>query len=216
VRINSYLQSLDFSKSAIDPNLYFKVIENHPMILVLYVDDLFLTGEEHLIVQCKRELTSEFEIKDIGLIHYFLGLEVWKKSDEIFLSQGKYAVDILRRFSMLDCKSMSTSMVSNLKKLHKSDFEFDLVDPSMYRQLIGSLMYSIHTRPYICFVVSALSQFMSEPRYRHWIAAKHVLRYLRGSIAYGLRYCYPRYLGITRRSCLEAHMVLDMEYRERD
>jgi hypothetical protein len=79
-------------------------------------------------------------------------------------------------------------MVSNLKKLHKSDSESDLVDPSMYRQLIGSLMYLIHTRPDICFAVSALSQFMSEPRHRHWIAAKHVLRYLRGSIAYGLRY----------------------------
>ena len=105
-RIDNYLQSLDFSKSAADPNLYFKVIENHPLILVLYVDDLFLTGEEQLISQCKRELTSEFEMKDIGLMHYFLGLEVWQKSDEIFLSQGKYVVDILRRFGMLDCKSI--------------------------------------------------------------------------------------------------------------
>jgi hypothetical protein len=187
-RIDNYLQSLDFSKSAADPNLYFKVIENHPLILILYVDDLFLTGEEQLIAQCKRELTSEFEMKDIGLMHYFLGLEVWQRSDEIFLSQGKYTVDILRRFGMLDCKPMSTPMVSNLKKLHESDSGSDLVDPSLYRQLIGSLMYLIHTRPDICFDVSALSQFMSEPRHRHWIAAKHILRYLRGSIAYGLRY----------------------------
>jgi hypothetical protein len=79
-------------------------------------------------------------------------------------------------------------MVSNLKKLHKSDSKSDLVDPSIYRQLIGSLMYLIHTRPDICFVVSALSQFMSESRDRHWIVAKHVLIYLRGSIAYGIRY----------------------------
>jgi len=73
---------LDFSKSAVDPNLYFKVIKNHPLILVLYVDDLFLTAEEQLIAQCKRELNSEFEMKDIRLMHYFLGLEVWKKLDE--------------------------------------------------------------------------------------------------------------------------------------
>jgi hypothetical protein len=83
---------------------------------------------------------------------------------------------------------MSTPMVSNLKKLHESNFGSDLVEPSLYRQLIGSLMYLIHTRPDICFVVSAFSQFMSEPRHRHWIVAKHILRYLKGSIAYGLRY----------------------------
>jgi hypothetical protein len=127
-------------------------------------------------------------MKDIGLMHYFLGLEVWQRIDEIFLSQGKYTVDILRRFGILDCKSMSTPMVFNLKRLHESDSKSDLVDPSMYKQLIGSLMYLIHTRPNICFAVSALSQFMSEPRHKHWITTKHVLRYLRGSIAYGLRY----------------------------
>ena len=69
--------------------------------------DLFLTGEEQLIAQCKRELTSEFEIKDLSLMHYFLGLEVWQKLGEIFLTQGKYAVDILQRFGMQVCKSMS-------------------------------------------------------------------------------------------------------------
>ena len=120
-RIDGYLQNLGFSKSVANPNLYFKVVKNHPLILVLYVDDLFLTGEEHLIAQCKRELTSEFEMKDLGFMHYFLGLEVWQSSDGIFLSQGKYTVDVLRRFGMLDCKSMSTPMVSNLKKLHESD-----------------------------------------------------------------------------------------------
>jgi hypothetical protein len=101
VRTDNCLQSLDFSKSAVDPNLYFKVIENHPLILVLYVDDLFLKGEEQLIAQCKRELTSEFKMKDIGLMHYMLGLKVWQRSDEIFLSQEKYTVDILRKFGML-------------------------------------------------------------------------------------------------------------------
>jgi hypothetical protein len=80
---------LGFSKSVADPNLYFKVVKNHPLILVLYVDDMFLTEEEHLIAQCKRELTSEFEMKDLGLMHYFLGLEVSQRSDRIFLSQGK-------------------------------------------------------------------------------------------------------------------------------
>jgi hypothetical protein len=89
---------------------------------------------------------------------------------------------------MLDCKFMSTPMVSNLKKLHDSEFGSDLVNPSLYRHLIRSLMYLIHTRLDICFIVSALSQFMSYMRHEHWIATKHILIYLRGSIAYGLRY----------------------------
>jgi hypothetical protein len=116
-RIDSFLQSLGFTKSIADPNLYIKVVQNHPVILVLYVDDLFLTGEENLIAQTKREFSIEFEMKDLGLMHHFLGLEVWQKPGEIFLSQSKYTVDVLRRFGMMDCKSMTTPMISNLKKL---------------------------------------------------------------------------------------------------
>ena len=98
--MDGYLHSLGFSKSTADSNLYFKVVHNHILILVLYVDDLFLTSEEQLIAQCKRELTSGFEMTDLGLMHYFLGLEVWQKPGEIFLTQGKYVVDILQRFGM--------------------------------------------------------------------------------------------------------------------
>jgi hypothetical protein len=85
-RIDNFLQSLGFTKSITDPNLYIMIVQNHPVILVLYVDDLFLTGEENLIAQTKRELSAEFEMKDLGLMDYFLGLEVWQKPAEIFLS----------------------------------------------------------------------------------------------------------------------------------
>lgn len=139
-RINGFLQSLRFNKSTVDSNLYFKVVENQPIILVLYVDDLFMTGEEKRIVECKRELIFEFEMKNLGLMHYFLGLEFWQKPNEIFLSQGKYAVDILKRFGMMNCRSMATPMVANLKKLHDSDSRSNLVDPTMYRQLVGYLI----------------------------------------------------------------------------
>ena len=81
--------------------------------MLLYVDDLFLTGEEKLILDSKRKLAAEFEMKDLSMMHYFLGLEVWQKPSEIVLSQGKYAVDILKRFGMMDCKSMSTPMTMN-------------------------------------------------------------------------------------------------------
>jgi hypothetical protein len=77
---------------------------------------------------------------------------------------------------MMDYMSMATPMVSNLKKLHESAYGSDLVDPTMYQQLIGSLMYLIHTKPDICFALNVLSQFMSEPGHIHWVAVKHVLK----------------------------------------
>jgi hypothetical protein len=76
-RINSYLLSVGFVKSEADSNLYFSLVSDDPLILVLYVDDLFLTGSEKLIEECKESLALEFEMKDIGLMHYFLGLKVW-------------------------------------------------------------------------------------------------------------------------------------------
>ena len=76
-RIDGYLASLGFTKSVVNPNLYYKVDGSDPLILVLYVDDLFLTGAEQLIVLCKRVLASKFKMKNLGVMHYFLGLEVW-------------------------------------------------------------------------------------------------------------------------------------------
>ena len=70
-------------------------MNNAPVILLLYVDNLFLTGVESLITQCKKELSSEFDMKDLGLMHYYFGLEVWQKRGEVFLRQGKYAIKIL-------------------------------------------------------------------------------------------------------------------------
>jgi hypothetical protein len=103
-KIDEYLMSLGFDKSVVDPNLYYHIVGDECLILVLYVDDLFLTGSKSLIVECKHALTSEFEMKDLGMMHYFLGLEVWQRTDEIFLGQGKYTVEILKKFEMTDCK----------------------------------------------------------------------------------------------------------------
>jgi hypothetical protein len=124
-------------------------MDNEPVILLLYVDDLFLTGEEKLITECKKRLAVEFEMKDLGLMHYFLGLEVWQSPERIFLNQGKYTVEILKRFDMLECKSMNTPMETKLKLL--VDTSSDLIDATLYRQIIGSLMYSTkQTRHLFC------------------------------------------------------------------
>jgi hypothetical protein len=153
----------------------------------MYVDDLFLTGEEKLIIDCKKKLAAEFEMKDLGLMHYFLGLEVWQKSPEkIFLNQGKYAVEILKRFDMLECKSMNTPMETKLKLL--VDTSSEVIDATLYKQIIGSLMYLTTTKPDICFDVNTLSQFLVEPRRVHLVAAKHVMRYLKGTLDFGISY----------------------------
>jgi hypothetical protein len=119
-------------------------------------------------------------------MHYFLGLEVWQSPEKIFLNQGKYAVEILKRFDMLECKSMNTPMETKLKLL--VDTSSELVDATLHKQIIGSLMYLTNTRPDICFVVNTSSQYLVEPRRVHLVAAKHVMRYLKGTLDFGL--CY--------------------------
>jgi hypothetical protein len=125
-------------------------------------------------------------MKDLGPMHYFLGLEVWQSLERIFLNEGKYALEILKRFDMLECKAMNTPMEMNLELL--VDTSSELVDATLYRQIIGSLMYLTNTREDICFAVNTLSQYLVEPIHVHLVAAKHVRRYLKGTLDYGL--CY--------------------------
>eukprot|EP00253_Pinus_taeda_P014573 PITA_14573 len=211
-RIDNYLMKLGFTRSEADPNLYFKVEDDKPLILVLYVDDLFLTGADPLIHKCKRELAFEFKMKDLGLMDYFLGLEVWQKQGEFFLSQGKYVVKILERFGMVDCKPVTTPMELNFKKLCGSVAKPALGNASEYRELIGALMFLVKSRLDICFAVNTLSQYMLESHHSHWIGAKNLLRYLRGIITHGLRSlpkmkqklvasCEAEYIAASMASC---------------
>ena len=91
------------------------------------------------------------------MMHYFSGLEAWQTTDEIFLSQGKYTVEIVNKFGTMDYKSMPTPMVMNLEKMNEASSTSGEIDPHLYRQLIGSLMYLVNTRPDICYAVSILS-----------------------------------------------------------
>eukprot|EP00253_Pinus_taeda_P028057 PITA_28057 len=135
----------------------------------------------------ERELASEFEM-DLELMQYFLGLEVWQKPGEIFLSQGKYIVKLLERCGMVDCKSVNTLMELNFKKLCGSVVGPELANPIEYRQLVGALMFLVNSRPDICFSVNTLSQYMVEPHHIHWIVAKHIdIRYhfIRDTVQWG-------------------------------
>ena len=96
---------------------------------------------------------------------------------------------------MEDYRPMPTPMIANWKKIDTS--EDDEVDPTLYRQLIGSMMYMVNTRLNICYAINTLSQFMVEPRRAHWAAAKHVLRYLQGTVDLGLKYTRGNDIGLS-------------------
>eukprot|EP00253_Pinus_taeda_P001646 PITA_01646 len=140
----------------------------------------------HLIHGIKQDLCSTFDMTDLGLLHYCLGVEVWQTENNIFLSQSKYARNLVDRFRMQDCKPATTPMEPGLKLSAQSSSP--LVDETLFRQLVGSLIYLTATRLDINFVVSYISCFMSAPKADHWIAAKRVLRYVCRTLDYGLLY----------------------------
>ena len=125
-------------------------------------------------------------MKDLGLMHYFLGMEVWQSPEITFLNQGKYALEILKIFDMLDCKAMDTPMDTNYKLLSTETSE--LVDMTQYRQISEPLMYLTDARSDICFPVITFCQYLVNPRCVHLIAAKHVMRYLKGTTDLGIYY----------------------------
>eukprot|EP00253_Pinus_taeda_P026252 PITA_26252 len=116
IRSDNYFTGLGFTKSEADANLYHIMVECKQLIIVLYVDDLILTGDDQLIMSCKEDLAREFKMKDMGLMHYLLGMEVWQKDGEVFVSQGKYANEIRRRVHMEKWKPMQTPLAGNWRK----------------------------------------------------------------------------------------------------
>jgi hypothetical protein len=155
------------------------------IILCLYVDDLLITGSNKVVLEkFKTDIMKEFEMTDLGELSYFLGMEFVKTDRGCFLHQKKYVVDILKRFHMSNCNPTITLMEIGVKLSKNTNDE--LVDSTLYRQIIGSLRYLCNTRVDICHSVGLLSRFMSEPRASHLTAAKRVLRYVKGTSNHGI------------------------------
>ena len=123
---------------------------------------------------------------DMGLLRYFLGIEVEQSEKGIFISQAKYVNQVLERFNMQECKAAITPTVMGLK-LSRDDSSKDF-DPSSYKSIVGSLMYLTATRPDIMHVVSLISRFMEKPKEAHCQAAKRILRYVKGTKRFGILY----------------------------
>jgi hypothetical protein len=128
----------------------------------------------------KTNLKKKFEMIDLGFLHYFLGLQVLQTNDGIFLSQSKYACDLLRRFHMDDCKPTPSPFQSGVKLIATcTSLE---VDATLYCQLVGSLLYLTHTHPNLSFVVGLVARYMQTPHESHWKVAKTILHYVRGIV----------------------------------
>jgi transposase InsO family protein len=187
-KLTEHLLKLNFKHFNLDDaTLFVKKVGKIVVYLVVYVDDLLITGNnESYIASIKKELKKGFEMTDLGHLHYYLGIEVTQNPKYIFISQKKYIGELLNKFGMVECNPLSTPMEQNLKLTSKEGNEFE--DATKYKQLVGSLIYLTTTRPDISFVVGILSRFMQKPCEGHWSAAKRVLKYLKGTQDFGLKY----------------------------
>jgi hypothetical protein len=184
-KFSSTILKQGFVQSKSDYSLFTRTQGTTFIALLVYVDDILLASNNiEAVHSLKASLHSEFKLKDLGNLKYFLGLEVARSNKGISLCQRKYSLDILSDSGMLGCKLVSTPMEQNLK-LSQSDGGL-LDDALLYRRLVGRLLYLTVTRPDISCNVQKLSQFMAKPSSTHLAAAYRVLKYIKGTSGQGL------------------------------
>jgi hypothetical protein len=157
------------------------------LIVGVYVNDLVITGHGNDdIAAFKAEMKKAFRMSDLGLLSYYLGIEVYQSSSGITLRQAAYAGKLLERSGMQDCNPVLAPTEPRLKLSKESDMP--IVDATEYRRIIGGLRYLVHTRADLAFAVGYLSRFMEKPHEEHVVAVKHILRYVVGTRGYRLHY----------------------------
>ncbi|XP_058099004.1 uncharacterized mitochondrial protein AtMg00810-like [Magnolia sinica] len=166
------------------------------MVLIVYVDDIVLSGSDSAGMRVVKDfLKTKFEIKDLGPLRYFLGIEVARSSSRLVLSQRKYALDLLMETGMLGCKP-ATTLIDTSQKVRPDDGAL-LTDPEMYRRLVGRLIYLTITRPNLSFAVGVVSQFMQAPHTSHLTTVYRILRYLKSAPGLGLRFQLHSHLHLS-------------------
>ncbi|XP_022932931.1 uncharacterized protein LOC111439548 [Cucurbita moschata] len=187
IRIHSHFEKMGFTKCPYEYTLYVKTDKGGNIIIIcLYVDDLTFTGNnEEMFEFFKKSMTKEFEMTDLGLMRYFLGVEVTQTPAGNLICQKKYAQELLEIFK-LDERTFGTPSKLGLK-LHR-DIEGREVDNRYFKQIVGSLIYLTSTRPDIMYAVSMISRYMEHPTEKHHNAARRILRYVRGTFDLGVFY----------------------------
>lgn len=184
-RFTDYVTQLGFRLSSSDHSLFIHHQGRDVAYILLYVDDIILvTSSPALKAHLMTHLSKEFAMKDLGPLSYFLGISVQRSSDGLFLSQARYAQEILDRAKMNDCNPVLTP-VDTAGKLGATSGDL-LNDPTTYRSLAGALQYLTFTRPDISYAVQQICMYMHAPRTGHLHALKRILRYVKGTLNMGV------------------------------
>ncbi|CAN0884915.1 Retrovirus-related Pol polyprotein from transposon RE1, partial [Linum grandiflorum] len=187
--LTTALQEFGFQPSKTDPSLFIYKSGSTALYLLVYVDDIVITGTHSSQIQLLLKfLQSRFALRDLGRLSYFLGIEVHHTSTGLVLSQRKYISELLQRAGMVDAKPMTTPCTADQLLQSAADTSPAFSDPGLYRSIVGGLQYLNFTRPDISFAVNHVSQFLHQPTESHWCAVKRILRFLRGTIAVGLSF----------------------------
>ncbi|RVX19263.1 Retrovirus-related Pol polyprotein from transposon RE1 [Vitis vinifera] len=185
-RLTQFVKNQGYFQAQSDHTMFIKHSNDGKIaILIVYVDDIILTGDHVTEMdRLKKSLALEFEIKDLGSLRYFLGMEVARSKRGIVVSQRKYILDLLKETGMSGCRPADTPIDPNQKLGDTNDG--NLVNTTRYQKLVGKLIYLCHTRPDIAFAVSIVSQFMHSPYEVHFEAVYRILRYLKSTPGKGL------------------------------
>ncbi|WVZ48786.1 hypothetical protein U9M48_000195 [Paspalum notatum var. saurae] len=187
-RLSSKLKELGLCASKADTSLFFYNKNGVTIFLLIYVDDIIVVSSSTQAVQALLDdLRADFALKDLGQLNYFLGIEVKRIKDGIFMSQEKYASDVIKRVGMTGCKVASTPLAVSDKLTIGSGTLLGAVDATRFRSIVGALQYLTLTRPDLSFPVNKVCQFLHAPTTDHWTAVKRILRYVQGTIGYGLK-----------------------------
>jgi hypothetical protein len=197
-RLDKELLKLGFIRNPLEHAVYRRTHGTDLLRIGVYVDDLIITGSSNGVIEAfKREMKNSFSMSDLGLLSYYLGIQVEQKNGVTTLCQSSYVLKILEQAGMKRCNACCVPMENRLKLSKKDDSP--PVDKTKYRSIIGSLRYLVNTRPDIAFAVGIVSRFMEDPRAKHWAAVKQILRYLAGTVNYG---CVYKKLGTTETKLL--------------
>jgi histone deacetylase 1/2 len=156
--------------------------------MLVYFDDIIVASSSQEAVDALlRDLEKDFAIKDLGELHYFLGIQVQRKNDELLMTQELYASEILQRVNMQLCKPVKTPLCTTEKLSITSGTRLGVEDSTRYRSIVGALQYLTLTRPDLSFAVNKVCQFLHSPTTVHWEAVKRILRYVHGTISLGIK-----------------------------
>jgi hypothetical protein len=186
-KLDQCLVSLGFKRCPLEHAVYTKSSKDSNLLIGVYVDDLIITGDNAQQIEgFKAQMMKKFSMSDLGLLSYYLGIEVKQNSGEISLCQSAYAVKLLDKCGMADCNAVQVPM-DQRHKLSKISSN-PPVDTTTYRSIVGSLRYLVHTRPDLAYSVGIVSRFMENPTTEHMSAVKQIMRYVKGTINLGCTY----------------------------